>query len=359
MRSLLVERRSFSGCLALAVLLGWTAPANPQVAQEVGRGSTSALRVFLECLTSGCDVDHFKREITFVAWVREPQDAQVHVIVTSEPAGGGRRYVMDFMGRESLEGLSDHYTHTSSVTDVQDEVRNALTQTLRLGLVRYTALAGLGDDLEVRATPVPGTPSSTAPSAAEDPWDFWVFGFSVSGFGQHEDQTSNRSFAFGVSANRTTEAWKLDFGGSGSFMRSEFRLNDSTVFVDNRDNWNVFGTAVRSLGDHWGAGAELEGSNSVTLNRDLLVGLGAGVEWDYFSYAESTRRSLLARYVFDVEHVEYDQTTIFGEKVDLVVHQVASVGYDAREPGGVRAWGSTSTRSSAKPGSTRSTSRAP
>lgn len=336
MRSRLAGLRGRTPLLIIALLLLSATPASSQVEQPPAETTGSdALRVFLDCLASGCDADHFKREITFVNWVREPQDGQVHVIVTSEAAGAGRRYVMDFMGREDLEGLTDQYTHTSSVTDVSEEVRNALTQMLRLGLVRYAALAGFGSDLEVRGeAPTEGAGAAVNGPPSEDPWDFWVFSVSLSGSGFEEDQSSNRSLRTGLTANRTTDTWKLDFRGSGSFARSEYQLTDSTVYKDKRNTWQATGAAVRSLGDHWGVGTELEGSNSVSLNRDLLVGLGTGIEWDYFPYAESTRRSLLARWVVDFEHVEYHEATIFGKTTDLLVRQVGSVTYSAQEPWG-------------------------
>lgn len=335
MRSLFVGARGRTPLRVMALLLFSAAPGSSQVDQPRQTTGSDALRVFLDC-ASGCDETHFRREITFVNWVREPQDGQVHVIVTSETAGGGgRRYVMDFMGREDLEGFTDQYTHTSSVTDVSEEVRDALTRMLRLGLVRYAALAGFGDEIEVReAAPEQATTETPRAVPLEDPWDFWVFGVSLSGYGFHEDQSSTSSFGLGLSADRTTEAWKLEVEGSGSFSRSEFQLTDSTVYEDERNTWSVSASAVRSLGSHWGLGAEMEGSNSVSLNRHLLVGVGTGLEWDYFPYAESTRRSLLAKYVVNLEHVEYDETTIFGKDIELLVRQEAGVTYAAREPWG-------------------------
>ena len=46
------------------------------------------LDVFLDChLVISCDTDHFRREITFVNWVRVRENAHVHLILTYTPAG--------------------------------------------------------------------------------------------------------------------------------------------------------------------------------------------------------------------------------------------------------------------------------
>ncbi|HZD04055.1 MAG TPA: hypothetical protein VE173_04030, partial [Longimicrobiales bacterium] len=146
----------------------------------------------------------------------------------------------------------------------------------------------------------PWTAEAPCSAPLADPWDFWIFGVSLRGGGYHEDQSSNSRFGLGLSDDRTTEGWKLEVDGSANFSRSEFQLTDSTAYEDERNTWSVSASAVRSLGDHRGLGAEMEGSNSVSPNRDLPVGLGTGIEWDDFPYAESTRRSLLAKYVVNV-----------------------------------------------------------
>lgn len=60
---------------------------------------TEALRVFLDCQTFFCDFDHFRREIAFVNWMRDRQDAQVHILGTGQgTGGGGREFTFTFIG---------------------------------------------------------------------------------------------------------------------------------------------------------------------------------------------------------------------------------------------------------------------
>ena len=65
-------------------LMALLLPVSLAVAQEPAAAPDSAavpngetIRVFLDCRTR-CDFDHIRREIPYVAWVRDRQDAQVH-----------------------------------------------------------------------------------------------------------------------------------------------------------------------------------------------------------------------------------------------------------------------------------------
>jgi hypothetical protein len=328
--------RSAVAILSAGVLAAvlWT-PVHAQVAQPLA--GSDQLRVFVECeggWRSACDRTHFRNEITFVNWVREPQDAQVHIIVTSQDTGAGDRYTLDFDGREELDELTDQYVVTTSDTDVQDEQVEALTRTLRLGLVRYAALAGFESAVDVQAVETDGEEGeATTQEVVDDPWDFWVFNIDADIDLESEDIQDSREYGFGFNANRTTEAWKINFRANGDFERQTFELSDTTI-ENNQDEWSISGFAVKTLGSHWGIGAEIEADNSTQLNRDLLLAGGAGLEWNYFPYSESTRRILLARYVVSVESVEYQDTTVFGFLDETTLKHEVDLDYEAREPWG-------------------------
>ena len=67
----------------------------PQQRQDTN--GAEALRIFLDC--GPCDDDFLRREITFVNYVRDRRDAQVHVLVTRETTGGGgRAWTLEFYG---------------------------------------------------------------------------------------------------------------------------------------------------------------------------------------------------------------------------------------------------------------------
>jgi len=319
------------------LLLGSAAPIHAQ-SQEPAQTGAEALRVFLDCQggwRGACDREYFRQHIEYVNWVRQPQDAQVHIIVTSQGAGGGgTRYTLDFVGREDLQGMSDHLTYTSAATDVEEETLAGLARTLALGLVRYMAQGGFGDAVDVESAVGAGdTSSASAATSQNDPWDFWVFDINTGGSIDKEDRRSSKEFRLRATANRTTEAWKFNFRASGNWQREKYDLTDSIVH-NNQDNWSTTVYAVKSLGEHWGVGTEFEANNSTRLNRELLLAAAAGLEYNFFPYSQSSRRLLQARYVISVEDARYQDTTVYDLLRETAPRHALSLDYEAREEWG-------------------------
>ena len=125
------------------------------------------LRVFLDCRSRFCDFDHFRHEITFVNYMRDRTDAQVHVLITTRrTGGGGQEFTFTFIG---LAGVDDSLQYFSGRTDTRDEIRAGLTQILKIGLVRYTARTSIGEHIEITYIG-PDTAEPTR-QVEEDPWN--------------------------------------------------------------------------------------------------------------------------------------------------------------------------------------------
>ena len=324
--------------------LGAPQGARGQVVPE--QLGADALRVYLDCSAGWhdpiCDGNMYRQEIRFVNWVRQPEDAQVHVMVTSQRAGGGgTRYTLDFLGRQGLAGMEDHFTYSSSVTDVQDETLRGVIRTFRLGLVRFAMAAGLTEGLDVAGevpAPEAGPAEAAAAGPVEDPWNFWVFSVDGNASLETEDLQENKDFGFGFNANRTTEAWRFNLRANGSFEREKYDLpqDDGSVTTvrNDQDEWGLSALGVKTLGAHWGMAAEISGDNSTQLNVELVMAGGMGLEYNYFPYSESNRRVLLARYSAGAHHVQYMDTTVFDVLEETVYEHALNLSYEAREPWG-------------------------
>src|SRR5688500_8385751 len=83
--------------IAAAVLVAALVAAAPVAqAQEVGAPAGDAPRVFLDC-SYFCDQNFINTEINWVNWVRDQADAQVHILRTQQPTGGGgSQYAFNF-----------------------------------------------------------------------------------------------------------------------------------------------------------------------------------------------------------------------------------------------------------------------
>jgi hypothetical protein len=291
--------------------------------QGLGReGRNGALRVYLECGTRGCDQTHFRTEINFVSWVRDLRDSQVHLIVTSQGTGSGQQYLLDFIGREGLDGTEDQLTFSTSDTDTDDERIQGLTGVMAVGLARFAVLAGQEGPFNV------GTPGTREPQVpdlppgfqgeVEDPWDYWVFEVGADVDFDAEESERSRRFGARLSADRTTEIWKIAVNGRGSLTRDEYDLSEDSTYVDRRDDWNVNGRAFYSLAERWSVGVEA-GANSSTRNNTRVGGqVGTGVEFSVFPYLEWTRRRMTLQALIYNRYFDYEYVTIYGKEKENV-----------------------------------------
>lgn len=308
----------------------------PLQAQQPAADSTArdALRVFVDCNTD-CDFDYFREQITFVNHVRDRQVAQVHVLITGQRTGsGGTEYTLKFVGLREFAGLEDELRYASRPADTEDEIRTGVTNTLKLGLIRYVARLPLARYLKVEFE-APAAGSQRGP----DPWNFWVFRLRVNGFFSGESSTRQRELFGSVSANRVTDASKARVSVHGEGDKSTFIFPiDTTGTLDTvigrSDRYGVFGLYVRSLSSHWSAGASASGESSTNDNLDRHLKLGPALEYDVYPYSESTRRQITLLYQVSYEHANYTETTIFGKNQEGRFSNSLIVSVDVTQPWG-------------------------
>lgn len=191
--------------------------SNTGAAQE-GAGTQQApddhdaLRVFLDC--EECDSDYLRQQITFLNYVVDRQDAQVHVLVTTQPTGGGTEFTFAFIGLESFAGRDDEVRYGSSNTDTEDEQRGGIARTLQLGLLPYLAGTPLARQVEIFHDPDAGL---GAAQPQDDPWNFWVFQSNADAKLSGQASETDRSVSGSFSASRTTEGWQIELGASSSY----------------------------------------------------------------------------------------------------------------------------------------------
>lgn len=330
------------------VLVGGPQGAEAQLRSAgISPGAEERLRVFLDCQERrNCDSDHFRTELRFVEWVRDQSDSDLHVIFTSTGAGGGGlQYTLDFIGRESLEDMDDQLTYTSLGTDVESEVMDGLTQTFRLGLLRYAVEMGQGGEFDVRFTGAAGDEAEMGGDAAlgtgsgteapvTDPWNAWTFRFGLSGNLDLQERRSERRINPTFSANRVTEDWKMDFTIWSNFRRQTIELSDGREVRNDQDSWRIGGLIVKSISDHLSVGIEAGGYNSINRNQRARIGFKPAVEWNYYPYMEANRRQMIAQYSAGVEYSNYYEETVFGSTTETLPQHSFTLQYRAREPWG-------------------------
>lgn len=318
-------------CLLFSLLFPSGALARP--VPEPHDVRQERVRVFLDC--GPCDFDYLRREIEFIDYVRDRTDADVHVLVTTQPTGaGGTEYVFTFIGLGKFAGVDDEVKFTALETFTRDERRVGYARVFKLGLVRYVTSTNLVDRLDLTFQPA-GDPGAAPQTAQTDPWDFWSFRLRGSGSVNGERRTSSRSYNASVFANRTTEAWKVNSAVNLNFRENTFTLSSGDEFLDKSHDHNASVLLVRSLSGHWSAAVRGRWNSTTFLNQDRALRAGAGLEYSVFPYRESSRRELTAQLTLGVAHFDYAETTIFDKTGETVGDAFFITRFNARQP-----WGS-------------------
>ncbi len=306
----------------------------PVTAQEP---DGAGLRVSMDCQgwVPGCDFDYLRTEMPWIGWVRNRQDAAVHVLVSTQETGaGGRAYTMILIGREAQAGRTDTLSFASPPAATDDEQRSRMARMLRIGLVPFAARTGLREGLEVGYAGAAAESAQGARAAVEDPWNRWVFRVGARTQLSGESLQSSKSFEGSVDASRITSGWKIETSLDAGYDESRYTLEDSTTTTAIQRSYGFDGLAVKSVGGHWSAGLTGSLRSSTYANEEVAARLAPGVEYDVFPYSESTRRRLTILYTVGPAYRRYDRVTIYGKTTDRMVSQRMDVALSVRQPWG-------------------------
>jgi len=314
-------------------LLAAQAPA--QVTQPPPSGR---VRVFLDC--NDCDENYVRKEVTFVDYVRNREDADVHVLVTTQDTGGGgEQWTLKFIGLGGRQGQDQTLLYNSPQTATDDEERAGFVAVFKLGLVRYAATSVIAGRLKV--TYDAGKAAEQKAEQARDRWNYWVYRIGGGGDVNGEEQQNGRSIRGFFQANRTTDDWRVSFEGNGRYSDSEFLLDEDeeegggrTRFLSVSRNLQATGIVVKSLTQHWSLGLMGSAESQTFRNYVLRTRIAPGIEYNYFPYSESTRRMLTLQYTVGHDYHRYRETTIFGKDQEQLLDQRAEVGLSMRQPWG-------------------------
>ncbi len=308
MRSPRPSLRAAAAILLLAAALAPLAAADKprqDAAAPLAASDLDKPKVFLE--VRGFDAAELRKDIGFVEFVDSPDAAQVRVEVSApSPAAPAVGAVLTFTGRGPFQGQNNRLTHVPAPGESPEETRRAAAGLLRMGLVRYAAKTRAGKALSVDFQ------EKVKPTAVADPWDFWVFSLSGNGFfmgeSSYKDDMSNASF----SAARVTPEWKIRASATADFGSSTYDI-DGEILRSRREGWTLSGMAVKSLGEHWSAGAYVQADSSSYMNIDRRLTVMPALEYNPFKYSESTKRQLRFLYRLQLSTVRYREETIYNK----------------------------------------------
>lgn len=315
---------AFVFCLTL--LLPFTLMA--QNTDEETTGSPKP-NLFLDC--GYCYQSYLKENVTLVNYVRDKEDAQIHLLITRAQTGsGGTEFTLSFIGAKGYEGTDNEIVYVSSNTDTQQETRAGLARYIKIGLVPYIAQTSLIDNIGIEFTQEEGGGS---PEEQRDKWNYWIFNIGSDISLDGEEQQSSLQLEGDLSAERVTEKLKVELEGSGRFERETFELdNEDTTFTSNSQQFNAL--VVKSISPHWSVGGSSNLSSSTFRNIEFQVGASPAVEFNIFPYREYNVHEFSFLYEISPTYYQYRDTTIFKKIDEFLVEQSLEVNYEV-----TKTWG--------------------
>lgn len=327
--------------LLLLSVLFLPIPALAQVpAPPVAAGQSVAdarrLRVYLDC--GDCFSEYLRDQIKWVDFVRQPQDADVVLLSSSrETGGGGREYLLRFVGAGRFQGTNKDLRAVSVSGDVEDVRRGGVLDAVTVGLLGYMAVDGLPEGFDVSVRPRTTTTANAAP--ARDPWNLWVFSLRGSGSFEAEETTRELEWSASASADRVTDRWKIAFGARIDESTERFDLDEDDPFEVTRGSREVEGFVARSLGPHWSFGVDAGVNASDFGNDKFSARFAPAIEYSVFPYQEYASRQLLFQYEAGPRHARYNEITIFDKLQETLWRHEVSMSFDQRQPWGAVEFG--------------------
>jgi hypothetical protein len=291
-----------------------------------------APNVYLDCDRRTCDLEYIKTEITFVNYVTNRQNADIHIIVTRQTTGsGGREYTLAFYGLNRHKDKDATLRYFSKPTDTQDQIRTGFTNVLKQGLIPYVYDTPLSEFISISYS----QKTAFRPTPTQDKWNYWVFSLGLRGNGNFEDQTKRYSYQVNLSANRTTEASKFRFYASGNFNHRRDVIDEGEIYISKSNRKNLSTSYIRSIDGHWSWGTTFSLYSSTYDNAELYLSFGPAIEFNLFPYSESTRRELRVQYRISFSRRDYYELTLYDKEKESLVSQNLQVIFELKEK-----WGS-------------------
>lgn len=297
-----------------------------------GQTNGARLRVHPDC--NNCFPDYLRDEIRWVDFVRQPQDADVHILATTrQTGGGGQEVTLRFVGLGRFDGTAYELKALSIAGDTDDARRRAVLRAVTVGLLGFLAREGLPATLGLDVEAEDGD-EGAAREPGRDPWNFWVFSAGADASYEAEETNRESNWEFDATADRVTDNWKISLGASVERQNEEFDLDEDDPIDVTREERAFDWFVAKSLGRHWSFGIDGDTESSTFGNVKFLVGVAPAIEFNVFPYEQYATRQLRFAYAIGAQHTRYNEETLFGLLEETRPLHQFSVTLDQRQPWG-------------------------
>ncbi len=293
-----------------AFLLALTPGAQQQA------GIPDRLKVFFDCSSTWCDMTYIRSEINIVDFLLDNKAADVHLLITSQGTGsGGDQYQLIFFGQNQFSRQPDTLRFNTDPNITEFEERQLLIRYIKLGLAPFIARTKAAKDINISfKSSYSDSTVKKENKPTKDPWNYWVFRVGANGNINADEVYNNLRYNSYVSANRTTEDWKIGFSLNGSRNKSAFEYDDGNGMINytvNNHDWGFAHYLVKSLNHHWSWGYESNYYQNTFSNNKGRAFFRTAVEYNIFPYKEVNNRLFTISYGFTIRNNRYYDTTLY------------------------------------------------
>lgn len=291
--------------------------------------------VYLDC--DVCDRNYIRQEIRFINYVRDYEQADIHIFVTTtQTGGGGREYQISFIGRNQFKKISFEIAFQTGRNATPDEVRSKLVAIFTKALQPYMLHTSIEPLFTVNFS-LPHEYVDTR-NGVSDPWNYWTFEIYLGSLNLNLESNQKRfGSRWGVFANHVTEDWKVRIRPYFNYSYREISRPDSDPIISEIHRHGIETYAIKSINQHWSAGMFFEyvTRNDRNLRHDFEV--SPGLEYSLWPYEQAARKAITFTYNLGYKASEYYEETIFGKMEEQLFGHSINAGVRIQQP-----WGSIS-----------------
>lgn len=294
----------------------------------------STPNVFIDC--SRCDINFIREQVSFVNYVRDRNDSDVHIQINNiRTGGGGSEYTLTFIGKNGFSAHNDTLSYSVSESETADNSREVMVKYIKLGLMKYISNSSVADNIEINYN-MPNSNTKISEMLDAD-WNYWVFRTRFSGWIQGEKSTSNFVMWGSFSLSRITDELKVRFSLNGNYNEENYDYDNETYTSISRQQ-SFRSSIIVSHNDNWSYGIFGSLYSSIYDNIRFNTSVSPGIEYNFFPYNESTRRQLRFAYRVAFDFNKYDEETVYFQTEELLIKERFSISLDI-----IQDWGNIET----------------
>jgi len=278
------------------------------------------LKIFIQCNFSDlCDQDFIRTEIGLTDFVRDPFDADVHIIVVGEVTGsGGEKNTITYIGQRRFAAKNDTLVFFTNSNATQVEKRIQMIRLLKIGLIPYLEGTSAVENILIE---FPKQPEEKPNNHTTDKWKKWVF--TVGGRMRLNGDKNYKENSLGgnFSAAKVTESFKTSLNVNCNQYRNLYRYEENGEEIELKTLNKYISIShdyIKSMSPKWSLGYETNFQQSTYDNYDYVLNISPGIEYNFFSYSLSSSRFLVLRYRVTAEKRKYLQETLYNKWKELL-----------------------------------------